>query len=249
MVIMAKHPRSWSGANGHLSYQPSPDEGIIPRTLEFVRTQLSAWRDDPKRPPDSSEKRLNSSLCDFLDCRARSDCPMVRFKHEAPQTDARTVDIGVHGAEEITLIGACNYSLYEPFMVIEAKRLPAPTKDREREYVTGTNKASGSATGGIQRFKLGLHGAGGEVAAMVGYIEKHSAQHWHKTINEWITDLASGTSNDGCDWSDDDKLQQLDCGDEQSASMVFSTHQPTDECVTTAIRLCHLWVAMNSGSR
>jgi len=101
---MAKHPKSRSGSNGRLAYQPAPDEGPISKTLEFVRTQLPAWRDDPKRPADSSEKRLNSSLCDFLANRARSGCPMVLFKHESPQAEARTIDMAVHGIEEITLI-------------------------------------------------------------------------------------------------------------------------------------------------
>ena len=76
---MAKHPRS------RLTYQPGTDEGPVATALAFVRMQLPAWRDDPYRPRDSSEKSLNSSLCDFLETRrARENCPMVRFKHEAP---------------------------------------------------------------------------------------------------------------------------------------------------------------------
>ena len=77
---------------------------------------------------------------------------MFQFEHEAPQSGTRTVDIGVHGTEEATLIGARPYSVHEPFLVIEAKRLPAPGgKDREREYVTGTDRSSGGPTGGSLR--------------------------------------------------------------------------------------------------
>lgn len=55
-------------------------------------------------------------------------------------------------------------------MVIECKRLPTPGgKDREREYVSGFH-ANGSPTGGIQRFKLGLHGGQVHDAAMIGYV-------------------------------------------------------------------------------
>lgn len=170
---------------------------------------------------------------------------MVRFKHEAPQTEPRTVDMGIHGTEEITFIGARGYPIYEPFMVIEAKRLPAPTNDREREYVTGTNKASGGATGGIQRFKLGLHGAKVKTAAIVGYVEKHSARHWMATINQWITDLAGKSSPDGCVWSEADKLQELICNDEQATATSMSIHRRKNACLTTFIRLHHLWVVMN----
>lgn len=248
---MAKRRSSRSGPNGRLSYRPAPDEGPIPKTLEFVRTQLPGWRDDPKRPKDSSEKqanekRLNSSLCDFLESRARSDCPMVRFKHEAPQTGARTVDIGVHGTEETTFAGPYGYTIYDPFMVIECKRLPAPSRDREREYVTGTNSASGTATGGIQRFKLGLHGGKVEVAVIVGYVEEKTTKHWYTTINQWITELAAATSPDACVWSKDDKLQQLNRNDAQATSATKSIHQRSPTCRTLSITLHHLWVIMKS---
>ena len=82
---MASPPRSQPGSIGHLAYKPAAEEGLIPKTLAFVRTQLPAWRDDLRRPHVSSEIGLNSSLCDFLDSRSRSDFPMARFKHEAPQ--------------------------------------------------------------------------------------------------------------------------------------------------------------------
>lgn len=237
---MARRPKSQSGSFGQLSYRPAPDEGLVPQTLEFVRNQLPNWRDDPQRPQDSSEKRLNSSLSDFLDCRSRSLCPMVRFKHEAPQSGTRTVDIGAHGTEDTTLIGVRSYTIYEPFLVIEAKRLPAPSKDREREYVTGTDKKSGSPTGGIQRFKLGLHGAGVETAAMVGYIESGLPQHWLRTINRWIYELA-----DDCRWSTSETLQFDRVDTAKGVSSSVSVHSRSLGCVTDSISLLHLWVVMN----
>jgi hypothetical protein len=240
---MARKFRSRSGSIGHLSYQPGPDEGPVSKTLEFIRQQLPAWRDDPERPRDSSEKRLNSSLCDFLDSRSRSEFPMVRFKHESLQTEARTVDMGVHGLEEITLIGTCSYTIYEPFMVIECKRLPAPSKDREREYVAGADKVSGGPTGGIQRFKLGLHGREVETAVIVGYIEKETADYWFGTINQWITALVGKTNADGCDWKQEETLQHLIINNEQDISTAMSVHQ---RCVgpNPSIKLHHLWVIM-----
>ncbi len=245
---MPRKPKSPSGARGRISSGPAPDDGLIPRTIEFIRALLPAWRDDPNRPTGVSEKSLNSSLCDFLDHRARTDHVMVRFKHEAPQTSSRTVDIGVHGTADETVIDAQLYSIYEPFMVIEAKRLPAPTKEREREYVSGTSKANGTPTGGIQRFKLGLHGARVNVAVIVGYIEEQSTQHWHQTINQWISDLGAKPSSDGCQWDQSDSLQQLDLQDEKGTSRTESTHQRMGHCLTPSIRICHLWVVMHSST-
>ncbi|MCY2994885.1 MAG: hypothetical protein NTY19_44540 [Planctomycetota bacterium] len=171
---------------------------------------------------------------------------MARFKHESPQSGTRTVDMGVHGTEETTLIGVRPYSIYEPFLVIEAKRLPGPSKDREREYVTGTDRSSGGPTGGMQRFKLGLHGNKVETAAMVGYIERLSPGHWHGAINGWVNDLTGVTSTDGCVWSSADRLQPLQVNDGNRTAFSVSRHQRRHECVTPTIELHHLWVVLES---
>jgi hypothetical protein len=246
MVIMARQRSVHAGAVGRLSSGPSAEDGLVPQTLAFIRRQLPAWRDDPKRPKRNSEKSLNSSLCDYLDHRSRTELPMARFKHESPQSGTRTVDIGIHGTQEATLIGVRPYSIYEPFLVIEAKRLPAPSKDREREYVTGIDRASGGPTGGIQRFKLGLHGSNVETAAMVGYIEKNSPRHWHGAINGWIADLTGITSTHGCTWSSADMLQPLQVDDGNRTAFSVSMHQRRHGCSTPTITLHHLWAVMGS---
>ena len=245
MKVAPQH-RARSGGIGRLSYRPGADDGLVPRTLAFIREQLPAWRDDPSRPCDKSEKRLNSSLCDFLDHRSRTDpgLPMACFKHEDPQTGNRTVDIGVHGTEESTLIETRTYSIYEPFLVIEGKRLPADRKGREQEYVTGTNP-NGSPTGGLQRFKLGLHGSGVETAAMVGYIQKETPEHWHGEINGWIAGLVTCPSQDGCTWTDKDELQRLDTNAETRLSTCRSLHARTGPCTTRTVTIHHFWVSMS----
>jgi len=58
--------------------------------------------------------------------------------------------------------------------------LPAPAATREREYVTGGTEKSG----GIQRFKLGLHGAQQEAGAMIGYIQDKDPKSWQSSINK-----------------------------------------------------------------
>jgi hypothetical protein len=243
---MARQRRAHAGAVGRLSFGPSAQDGLVPQTLAFIRRQLPAWRDDPQRPKENSEKRLNSSLCDFLDCRSRHDLPMARSKHESPQSGTRTADMGVHGTAETTLIGVRQYSIYKPFLVIEAKRLPAPSADREREYVTGTDPSSGGPTGGIQRFKLGLHGSDVETAAMVAYIQDQPPDHWHSSVNGWIDDLTGVTSTGGCVWSSADKLRPLESNDHSGTAFSVSIHQRRDECATPEIEIHHLWIVMDS---
>ena len=230
-----------AGSIGTLSYKPPFEKQLIPQTLEFILGQLPHWRDDPNRPADLSETHLNSSLCDFLDNCSRTDFPMVRFKHEEPQAKVHAVDLGVHGTEEITTVGTRSYTIYQPFLVVEAKRLPAPSQDREKEYVIGADKA----TGGIQRFRLGLHGADVETAVMIGYVEAESLGYWHKTINEWIVGLGSTASNGGCVWTGADVLGALAMDDELRTSSSVSHHQRPANCHSSTIMVRHMWVIMS----
>jgi hypothetical protein len=233
------HPAS---SNGRLSYKPTANEGVVPTALSFIREQLPIWRDDKRFQQVSAEKGLNWSLYSYLDHRSRFDCPMIRFSHEAPQTKDRSVDIGVHGTEEITVVGPWTYTFEQPFMVLEAKRLPAPTMDREREYVTG--KPSQSATGGIQRFKLGLHGAKVEIAVIVGYVEKESFHDWFDRINSWIGDFARDPISDGCVWTGEEQLAELRVDNDLGRSDAVSSHCRTGASTDT-IWLHHLWILMN----
>lgn len=219
--------------------------GIKPRTFQlmiinFVYQQLPAWRDDSDRLPEQSERKLNSQLSKFLNLEARKNFPMVQFGHEEPQYGNRDVDISVL-PEETMIIEAQTYTKYDPVLVIECKRLPAASPDREREYVTGTkpNKISG----GIQRFKLGLHGAKHDLAAMVGYIQNSTAQHWYSKINSWILELAKKPIGDGCVWFDE-TLQAFEGNESKGIHSCRSIHSRTSNKVNK-IELYHLWIAMN----
>ena len=237
-----------AGGTGRLAFGPADEDRLVLRTLEFVCQQLAAWRDDPLRPKNSSEresneKDLNWSLCNFLDVKSRAHLPMARFTHEVPQSPRRTVDIGVHGLDQPTTIDTRSYGRDDPFLVIECKRLPSPGgKGREREYMSGF--ANGSPTGGIQRFKLSMHGGQVEVAAIVGYIEKHNAPYWHKKINLWLVDLVNNPSRDRVEWSSSESLQQL-MYDADNTGWCDSRHPRIGDSITPEIRLRHLWVQMS----
>lgn len=243
---MSPHDSLPKTSAGRIEFGPDDQhDGLVPRTLDFIREQLPAWRDDPRRPTasDESEKSLNSSLSRFLASTAKTLLPMVHFQHETLQTAGRTVDIGAHPADVTVTIGARPFSIYEPFLVIECKRLPTPGgRRREREYVSGLHE-NGSPTGGIQRFKLGLHGSTVESAAMIGYVEDHDFRYWHDAINSWINELASVASDDGATWTRSDRLSELEPIANTTVSC-DSIHSRSGTAVTSVVRIRHIWLQM-----
>jgi len=208
-------------------------------TIHFVQKQLPAWRDDPDRPDEQSENKLNLQLSKFLDSRARKDFPMVQFSHEEYQSARHSVDLAASLVER-TFFEAhpYRYTIYDPIIVIEGKRLPAPSSDREKEYVTGGQLR----TGGIQRFKLRLHGAKLNLAALIGYVQRESVNHWHKTINQWISEFAAIRPDDGCDWSNDEILCLLEEDNAHRTASYRSVHQRS---FGKDIELLHLWIEMS----
>lgn len=214
---------------------------LVLQTIEFVQEQLPLWRDHPSRPDEQSENKLNLQLCKFLDVRARTDFPMVHFKNEEPQYGLRKVDFSASPIAEIT-IGPSLYAIYDPVIVFEGKRLPAPSHNREKEYVTGGIKQK---TGGIQRFKLGLHGANHDIAAMIGYLQEDSACDWYDKINKWITELDSGIIADVCVWNISEMLEQFQEDSSKGIANCRSTHHRSGSKQSNEIAIHHLWITMH----
>jgi hypothetical protein len=207
--------------------------------LEFVREQLPKWRNDPARPLEEAEERLNAQLCKFLEVASRDLFPMIYFQHEEKQTGTRRVDMSalpVSGG----FIGHTYHTIYEPFLVFEGKRLPAPTRNREREYVTGGAEKSG----GIQRFKLALHGAPQTSAAMIGYIQKHDAESWRSVINQWICELAEDPAVVDEQWSKSEQLGDMTMDKVLRVSSASSIHKRGKTAASSFIQIHHLWIEM-----
>jgi hypothetical protein len=179
----------------------------------------------------------------FLEARARSAFPMACFHHEIPQTGQHRVDVSA-SPPEMTVIEARTYSIYEPFLVLEGKRLPAPSSDRQMEYVTGRDRRDG----GIQRFKLGLHGAKLQVAVMIGYVQEGSARQWHKEINSWISALVARTVTDVCAWKTGERLGRLNEDKQDRIGSCRSEHQRSGDVASNSIQLQHLFVEMHGGN-
>jgi hypothetical protein len=217
-----------------------PTETLVESTLKFVQEQLPNWRDDPDRVSEEAEERLNAQLCKFLNVVSRSSFPMIHFSHEEKQTGARRVDMAAL-QDSGRFIGHTYHSIYAPFLVFEGKRLPSPTRNREREYVTGGARKSG----GIQRFKLGLHGAQHTTAAMIGYIQKHDAGHWRSAINQWICEIADDPAFIAEQWSKHERLSEIPNLVPHTSSS-SSIHKRSKAAVSSQIIILHLWIEMHS---
>jgi len=215
---------------------------LASKTIDFVQEQIPFWRDDPSRPNEQSENKLNLQLCKFLDSNARNTFPMVRFDHEEYQNGHSSVDISASPATEITIGASLYNTIYDPFIVFECKRLPAPSHDREKEYVTGGIKHK---NGGIQRFKLGLHGANHDMVAMIGYLQEGSASDWHEIINKWIIELSNGTVADVCVWNMSDMLDKLEVDSSKGIANCRSTHNRSGSVKSNKILIRHLWITMH----
>jgi hypothetical protein len=223
---------------------------LVERTLTFVHDELPKWRDDRDRPREISEELLNAQLCKHLNVAAvRRFQSMVMFQHEEKQAWGRRVDISVQPTKK-RAVGSRIHSIYEPFLLLEGKRLPAPVKSREREYLTGGVAPDGvcQKTGGVQRFKLGLHGGSLSTAVLIGYVQAGTLREWHDRINGWVNDLAESLPFGTERWDVSERLAEFTESVGFRVSSSRSVH-PRVGVGTHPIALRHLWVRMNARAR
>jgi hypothetical protein len=100
-------------------------------------------------------------------------------------------------------------------------------------------------TGGIQRFRLCLHGKAHVEALMVGYVQSGDGKHWRESINKWITDFGESNEDATCAWTSADNIGDISAGGVGACWRCESTHKRVQGYKD--IRLIHLWVAMGSG--
>jgi hypothetical protein len=123
----------------------------------------------------------------------------------------------------------------EPIFIIEAKRLPTPTKEREKEYVVGKTQ-NGNPNGGIERFKLEKHGKGLNECGIIGYVEKHDFDYWYTQINLWIQELSVIEKSK---WSIDECLNKIEFNQNSTYchSLVIRSNQN--------LKLHHFWIKID----
>jgi hypothetical protein len=210
--------------------------------VAFITGELPQWRDHPDRPDASAETDLTEYLCDHLNSAAYDSTAWshVQFRTEIADEarGGRKIDLGAKPLSAALVIEGRRHSRFDVLFPIECKRLPTPTgKDRdEREYVI-TERGT---TGGIQRFKLGCHGAAHTFAAMIAYVQKRSCAHWLERVNAWIHDLAEGADSV---WSESDLLQSQSNDTARGICTHVSRHARSGGLAPCELQ--HLWVKMN----
>ena len=239
--MLANSPTA-TAASGSLSKDVHLSGASYYNMLDFIADELPRWRDEPGRPAESSERQLTDQLCNYLNSVARMSqgWDYLQFRTEVPDEvkKGRSVDLTVKPCAATVWIEGKGYSHHEMLLPIECKRLPTPkAADRdEREYVYSQY----GTTGGIQRFKLGVHGAAHRIAAMIAYIQGgETSAVWSGRIGEWICDLAKGDAT----WTADDCLVATGTDVERQTCRLRSQHRRSTGLPDIELR--HLWIAMN----
>ncbi|MGI4736640.1 MAG: hypothetical protein ACRYG7_15815 [Janthinobacterium lividum] len=188
---------------------PSFTKGTIIVTLiSFIERVIVSFQRNNSCSTVEIEDVISFHLALQFNDQARKESQFFLFDRQTPEKQpsghTRSLDIGVFRSYSDTAPDVTR------FFAIEAKRLPTPESSRRQEYVTGN--VYGSLTGGIERFKHGVHGHGLPISSIIGYVQQNQTTHWPPEINSWIDGLILSSHDPRIEWHQDDKLidqQQL----------------------------------------
>lgn len=229
--LLAAVRSAWVGdlADGVLQLSTSVED-----VWQHIRTGLEAIAEPGVQPPlPENEAGLTTRLITELE-RRRGDRPYF-FQKEFPEDEysgsSPRTDLSVQARDAaVILVKGVSFSGSQPFLTVEAKRLPTPGAGREREYVAGSG-------GGIERFKRKIHGRSSLEVGMIAYVQESGFEHWHQTINGWVDELSIQVSTD-LTWTEEDRLQFEDLSS-RTAVLRSSNLRAVDGVV---LEMRHLWV-------
>lgn len=166
---------------------------FLMQLVDFIAEHLGRWRDHPERQAVQSEPELNAQLGAYLNGEARYSMDVVQFTMEVPDSvqPGRRLDIAAQPSCAQIRVEGRSYTRFDVLLPIECKRLPTPVGQRRDERENVVVGGSGT-TGGIQRFKLGAHGAAQAMAVIIGYIQDGDAEQWLQSVNGWLTEAGMG---------------------------------------------------------
>lgn len=225
-----------SGFSGELAVDAVTEHTSIAAVWSYLADCLAeVARIASARDPGLAETRLTSMLFDKLHAR-RGDRPFYFHKEPGEPTGRFSTDVDVrprHG--EVFRIEGRLYQAEQRFLALEAKRLPAPVKGREREYLQGD-------LGGVERFKAGKHGQGLEMTGLLGYVQRCSAGFWLDQVNAWVEALISSGPHPTVTWDEQDRLV---AEDHQWPSGVTSYRSaPLRTSDRRRLSMRHMWVEL-----
>lgn len=218
------------GGTGALA-GPSPNT-LFCTVVEFLKAHLPQFAESLLHTDINNENGLNSRLSRFITNTA--DQEMFFAERESMEDETRggspATDIGIY-------LKVVDCSIDAPLItVLEGKRLTKSLgAERRREYVIGHDKkGKHTPCGGIERFKLSIHGRRLKHAGMIGYIQEKTPEYWHEQINAWISELSlqQGTPK----WSEAEHLAPVATEGRISES-TSTAYRQVDE-----LHLTHLWI-------
>lgn len=207
--------------------------------LDVIENGLAEFAGRHELRGIKNEKGITNRLCKILNCHK-----LLYFHHEGMQDEntgtSPSVDVEAVTTSE-TVFEARSYAKEETLIAIEAKRLPSPPpKSREREYLIGLDKNSG----GLERFKLGIHGKKALAWVMLGYVQRNDFSSWLKRINGWIDELAQGRQSPQLVWESSEKLAEVTLT--SATARYRSRNRRHLDGKIAVIEIIHLWVRLKN---
>jgi hypothetical protein len=214
----------------------------IAAVLDFVESHLPEFAQ--KYGYIENEKNLTSQLISLLGLYTHKSSCLFRFVKDDPQNlmngNSPTVDIAVQSNQlEGVTIETKHYQNDESCFSFEAKRLSSKVgKTREKEYLIGRFDGNRKYidSGGVERFKKGIHGSKLEFSGIIGYVQENDYSYWHSMINSWIDELVPGSSTSTVNWIEEDKLV------EENVSITARYRSKNSRVGIGNIVLFHIWI-------
>ena len=212
-----------------------PQNTQFQRVLTFIRKLLPKFADSAMNDGIANEDGLNSRLTRFITNAADQENFFADRESMEDETrgNSPATDIGIYlKVNPDTGIDPPRITAFE------GKRLSTKLpKKRRCEYVIGhEEKGKHVPCGGIERFKLGIHGRKLNHAGMIGYLQDGTAKTWHDKINTWICELSRQSSEPK--WSEQEQLA-LKKNNGRVAEFA-SVAKRTD----SELSMTHLWISL-----
>jgi hypothetical protein len=210
---------------------PSPNALFI-MVVEFIKTLLPQFAESVLDTDIVNENGLNSRLSRFITNAADQEIFFAERESMEDETQGSSpaTDIGI-------FLKVDDIGVDPPIItVFEGKRLTTSLAHKRRqEYVIGHDEnGKHIPCGGIERFKLAIHGGKHSHAGMVGYLQDGKPDIWREKINSWISDLRSQPFEPA--WSEREHLMpQITVGRVSECSSVVNR-------VGSELHLIHLWI-------
>jgi len=240
-MLADDHP---SVFKGELEKGP-PDNTSILAVVGFVERHLIDFSQEYTGSTIENEEGLTQELIFLLNLYANKETYPFWFHNEYSEDTERghspKVDIGAITKKESIIIESRTYSYKESFFSLEAKRLDKLPKKREKEYLIGRfEKKKYVNSGGVERFKQGIHGGKLKYSAIIAYVQIYDFSHWHKKINSWIEALIQKKIESPVKWTQGDKLKK------KYVKSVTAKFISVNSRGKDSITLFHLWTNLSS---